>query len=388
MTFSVRAAIVSLLFLLAALPSATVHAEAEPVKGWVEAGSMPLAPSDLKPWTGGGTSFESYDFWIWLDDGRYMKLQYVVTSMRAGFFRIERQGSLKAVVAPIGTETNDDTTEGVYRARRGFSGRDGEWTSSDEGLQLVFDDCYLRGDGQTFHLALIDDRVKTELELKLVRPLWRAGDGVTRFGWDGETTMTEHILPRFDVTGRLSTRRSKKDNENWQPVSGRGYAEHRRTSAFPSSVGERWAGFRALRDDGLTITMNHLQTPETYGHAAEGWLTVSLGDQLLFASRDLVLQPSEVRNEAIEPSNYPVLLGYRVLAKSGSDEVELTVSDGRIELRENPLASVGSVLRTVLASALAPMDYELSNRYEATLRIGGLTAAVAGSGWTTLGYPK
>lgn len=388
MTFLLRAALVSSLFVVGALPPAPVWAEAEPIKGWVEPGSLPLAPSDLQPWSAGGTSFESYDFWVWLDDGRYMKLQYVVTSMRAGFFRIERQGSLKAVVAPIGTETTDETSEGVYRARRGFSGKDGEWSSAEEGLQLVFDDCFLRADGETFHLALMDDRVKTELELKLVRPLWRAGDGVTRFGWDGETTMTEHIVPRFEVTGRVSTRRSKKDPENWQPVTGRGYAEHRRTSAFPSSVGERWTGFRALRDDGLTITMNHLQTPEAYGHATEGWLTVSLGDEVLFASRDVVLKPLDVRNQAIEPSNYPVLFGYQVVARDGADEVELTVSDGRIELRENPLASVGSVLRTVLASALAPMDYELSNRYAATIRIGGSSAAVAGSGWTTLTYPK
>ena len=230
--------------------------------------------------------------------------------------------------------------------------------------------------------------MKTELELTLARPLWQAGDGVTRFGWDGDTTMTEHIFPRFTVTGRLSTRQSKKDSEQWQAVTGRGYAEHRRTSAFPSSVGERWTGFRALREDGLTITMNHLQTPDAYGHATEGWLTVSLGDHLLFASRDLVLKPVDVRNQAIEPSNYAVLFGYRVQARSGTDEVELTVTDGQVELRENPLASVSPMLRAVLASALAPMDYELSNRYDATIHIGGAVAAVAGTGWTTLSFPK
>jgi hypothetical protein len=364
------------------------HAEAQPVRGWVEAGSLPLVATDLAPWGGGGTSFESYDFWVWLDDGRYMKLQFVVTSMRAGFFKIARQGSVKAVVAPMGQTTTDETRDGVFRARRGFSGQDGEWSSSDDAFNLVFDDCYLRGDGRTFHLALLDDRVKTELDLTLDRPLWQAGDGITRFGWDGDTTMTEHILPRFSVTGRLSTRQSKKDAEQWQPITGRGYAEHRRISSFPSSVGERWTSFRALRDDGLTITMNHLQTPDTYGHATLGWLTVSLGNEILFASRDLILKPVDVRNQAIEPSNYPVLFGYRVQARSGADEVELTVTDGHIELRENPLASVSPVLRAVLASALAPMDYELSNRYEATLRIGGAVAAVAGTGWTTLSYPK
>lgn len=388
MIVSLRAALSLLLLCLVALAPGRGNAQAEPVHGWVEKGSAPLVATDLAPWSGEGTSFESYDFWVWLDDGRYMKLQFVVTSMRAGFFRIARQGSLKAVVAPIGQLTTDETKDGVFRARRGFSGQDGEWSSSDDSFNLVFDDCYLRGDGQTFQLALIDDRVKTELELKLTRPLWQAGDGVTRFGWDGETTMTEHILPRFSVTGRVSTRQSKKDAEQWQAVAGRGYAEHRRTSAFPSSVGERWASFRALREDGLTITMNHLQTPATYGHATEGWLTVSLGDELLFASRDLVLKPVDVRNQAIEPSNYPVLHGYRLLARSGADEVELTVSDGQIVLRENPLASVSPMLRAVLASALAPMDYELSNRYEATLRIGGAVAAVAGAGWTTLSYPK
>lgn len=345
-----------LVLLLLCFAPGTAHADVEPVRGWVEAGSQPLAPVDLNPWSGGGTSFESYDFWVWLDDGRYMKLQFVVTSMRAGFFRIERQGSLKAIVAPVGAETTDESKEGVYRARRGFSGQDGEWTSDPATFNLVFDDCYLRGDGQTFHLALMDDRVKTELELKMVRPLWRAGDGVTRFGWDGETTVSEQVLPRFEVTGRLSTRRSRKDAEAWQPVSGRGYAEHRRTSTFPSGVGERWTGFRALRDDGLTITMNHLQTPEAYGHATEAWLTVSLGNELLFASRDVVLQPLDVRNQKIEPSNYPVLHGYRVVAKQGADAVELTVTDGQIRLRENPLASVSPVLRTVLASALATMD--------------------------------
>lgn len=376
-----------LLVSLCLLPVAA-HADAEPVRGWVEAGSEPVKPTDLNPWSGGGTSFESYDFWVWLDDGRYMKLQYVVTSMRAGFFRIERQGSLKAVVAPLGLETTDEVKENVFRARRGFSGQDGEWSSDADAFQLVFDDCYLRGDGETFHLALMDDRVKTELELRMVRPPWRAGDGVTRFGWDGETTVSEQVLPRFEVTGRLSTRRSRKEPEAWQSVTGRGYAEHRRTSTFPSGVGERWAGFRALRDDGLTITMNHLQSPEAYGRATEGWLTVSLGEEILFASRDIVLLPLDVRSQKIEPSNYPVLHGYKVVAKQGADEVELTVTDGRIQLRENPLASVSPVLRTVLASALAPMDYELSNRYEATLRIGGIAAAVAGTGWTTLSYPK
>ena len=388
MNVSRRSARCLLLLCMGALSPARSEAQAEPVRGWVETGSLPLVATDLAPWGGEGTSFESYDFWVWLDDGRYMKLQFVVTSMRAGFFKIERQGSLKAVVAPIGQSTTDDTTEGVFRARRGFSGQDGEWSASDDSFNLVFDDCYLRGDGRTFHLALLDDRVKTELELTLSQPLWQAGDGVTRFGWDGETTMTEQILPRFAVTGRLSTRLSKSEPEQWHPVTGRGYAEHRRTSAFPSSVGERWASFRALREDGLTIEMNHLQTPDTYGHATVGWLTVRLGEELLFASRDVVLKPVDVRNEAIETSNYPVLYGYRVLARDGADEVELTVTDGRLELRDSPLASVSPVLRAVLASALAPMDYELSNRYEARLRIGGSIAAVAGAGWTTLSYPK
>lgn len=388
MIVSFRAAISLLLLCIVALMPVRGHTEAEPVRGWVEAGSIPLLATDLAPWSGEGTSFESYDFWVWLDDGRYMKLQFVVTSMRAGFFKIARQGSVKAVVAPIGQTTTDETREGVFRARRGFSGQDGEWSSSDNAFNLVFDDCYLRGDGQTFHLALLDDRVKTELDLTLERPLWQAGDGVTRFGWDGDTTMTEHVLPRFTVSGRLSTRQSRSEPEQWQPVAGRGYAEHRRISSFPSSVGERWTSFRALRDDGLTIAMNHLQTPDTYGHATVGWLTVSLGNEILFASRDLILKPLEVRNQAIDPSNYPVLFGYRVHARSGADEVELTVTDGHIELRENPLASVSPVLRAVLASALAPMDYELSNRYEATLRIGGAVAAVAGTGWTTLSYPK
>ena len=65
MIVSLRAAISLLLLCVVALMPHRGHAEAEPVRGWIEAGSVPLVATDLAPWSGEGTSFESYDFWVW-----------------------------------------------------------------------------------------------------------------------------------------------------------------------------------------------------------------------------------------------------------------------------------------------------------------------------------
>jgi hypothetical protein len=375
---------------IAAFVASPAAAQVAPVRGWEVGEPTAFSWSLMQPADGERTSFESYDLWLWLDDGRYIKLQYVVTSMRAGFLRVANQGSLRATLAPLGQTTDDESgaAEGVFRARRGFSGPDGEWRASSDRFELTFDDCFFRGNDQAFEIALLDDRLKIEATLEMQVPPWQPGDGRTQFGWDSSVTSIEQVLPRFTVTGRVSAKRRKADPENWVSVTGVGYGEHRRTSALPSTVGRRWMGFRAMRSDGLTVVANQMLTADAYGGGELGWALVALDGIPVFASNRLSVRAIDVRTDRSGSSTYQVPYAYRLVAESGEDRVELTFTESALWLRENPLANVSALLRGLLADALAPMDYDLSGRYDGTVRVGGSTATISGRGWSTFSFPR
>jgi hypothetical protein len=356
------------------------------VDGWLDEEPLAASIDQLRPDFEEAPYFESWDWWFHTDDGEFVYLQFVISTFGLG---IERQGSLRGTaVSPGAVGDEPQGVDGVFRARRGFEWDDGEWTFSDTGFEVTFDDCYMRGDGDTFEVRMYDNTLKFEATVDVDGAMFRPGDGRIELGWDAAQYYDMNAIPRFAFDGRLSTRATRSADETWRDVSGVGYFEHTRTNTLPVVVAREWLGFRALRADGLSIVYDDVVMTDDFGGGRMPWLLVMLDGDVIFESYDVVFTPTREIVEANPPSNYVLPVAYEIVARSGADSVAVRVDNAALVTRDSILARVSTMLRAILSQTMNPMDYDYTVDYAAWLDIGGSEAQVAGRGWATFNFPR
>lgn len=382
----VRLRFVLVAALAALLAAAPLLAQTEPVHGRLDRPDEPGRVEQMIVRTAQAPYFQLYDWWFWTEEQDFIYLQFLVSSFGFG---IERQGSVRGTAVRAGAVSQGETEPGVFRARRGFEWSRREWSSETDRFAIQFgDDCYLRGDGQRFELAMIDNTMKVEATITMDAPLYRPGDGRIEFGWERAVHIDETVLPRFSVEGRMSLRRTRSDEEDWRPFRGVGYARHSRLIGFPFSIAQKHIGFRALRPDGLTVLFETFQVPDEYGGGWQPWVHVLLDGETIFESHDVVWVPSDIRPDPNPPSTYPVPWAWELEATSGNDVVRLSVYNAALVQKDSILSRVSRMLRAVMAQRMNPMDYDFAVDYDAWLTIDGATAMVRGAGWQTLNFPR
>ena len=369
-----------------ASPSLANAQDVEPFHGWADNPAEPAQISDLNVQFEATPYFDTWDYWIWLDNDDFLFVQFVVSSFGFG---IERQGSVKAVYVRDGysSDAHGRNTEGVYRARRGFEYQT-EWTYDADGFDVQYDDCEMSWDGEVFSLVLHDRTLSVDLELTPQSDLFRPGDGRVEVGWDRHYYYDLTVLPRFDVEGQVRARITRNDEEVWEPVSGVGYAEHSRINNFPFQIGRVFRGFRALRPDGLTLVYDDVIAQDGHDPGSAPWALVLLDGEEIFSATNVTVTPLESVSDEVSGHTYTLPHTYEVYAESGSDWVRFVVTTHGLVSRENPLAVVGNIVRAVLAQQMIPQDYEFTVDYDAWVHIDGQTAFVSGGGWQTFNYVR
>ena len=362
--------------------------EAEPVFGWTD--RAPATP-DLDEWSPDiqpAPYFETWDLWMWTDEGTFVMVQYLTASFGFG---IERNASGRMiVVSPTGFNRDGVAGEGAWFGDRGWEWDSGDWNWEQEALDITFRDCHIRGDGETFEIAMRGRQRTAYLEATITptEPMFTPGDGRLEFGWDHHRFYEQTTLPRFDFEGRLNVKPNRDAPDDWQPISGVGYAEHTLTNAFPFEVADAFQGFRALRDDGLSIVFDGLSTPPEYGSEQLGWARIALNGEPLFTSYDVAFVPTDVRAHESGAFVYRVPYGFEVRATSGADWMRVVVHTPELVSAESPFARVGAFLRTVLSAMMSPYDFELGVDYDAWIHIDGHTAFVSGRGWSSINFAQ
>lgn len=357
----------------------------EPVFDWNDAPAETPDVGDWRPVLSAAPYFETWDWWFWTDEGEFIYLQYVISTLGFG---IERQGSVRATVILPGGVSVGGGEANVHRGRRGFEWDEGDWSFEPEGFRVDFEECTIGGDGTTFDLRWYDRTTKFEVTMTAQAPLFQPGDGLIELGWDRSLKFALDVLPRFAFEGRLSTRRTTSAPETWRDVTGVGYAEHTRTNGLPVMIGTEWLAFRALRPDGLTILYDDIVVSDTHGGRRLPWVLVLLDGETIFYSNDVYVSQTEIRPEERAPSVYPVPYAYEVVARSGEDFVVLNVFNSNLVQQDNILSRVSRLVRAVLSSMMNPMDYDFTADYDALLQISGVTSSVAGRGWSTVNFPR
>ena len=373
--------------LLALTASTSAWAQADPVYGFDDEPAVAPTLEAFSPRVYDAPWFESWTIPIWLDDGTYVFVQYLTSSVGFG---IELQGTARALLVEPHAVNEGGAADGVVRGTRGFQGRDGDWDwDREEPLNIWFRDCYVRGDGDTFEVYFRsrEHDFFVELALEAEAPLWQAGDGRAEFGWDRHDFYTSQMVPRVRVTGRINRKADREAPDNWQDVTGVGLIEHARMNAFPFVVAERFTRFRALRDDGLTVLAQVTDLPEGFDREYLGMVLVLLDGVPVFESTDVTFTLAEVRPVVGDGLAYDVPWAWDVVAQSGNDSVALRVVDAEIVSSESPLGQLSSFMRTILARLMSPRDIDLSTTYEAYVSIDGHTAWVSGQGWVSFNQP-
>jgi hypothetical protein len=365
----------------------TSHAqEQEPVYGLSDAAATPPELIELNPNFHESPYFETWDFWMWTDDGTVMLVQFLSSSFGFG---IEKQGSGRLIViSPDATNIGDDP-DGVHFADRGWAWDDG-WGWTEEPLDITWRDCYLRGDGQTFELFLRGRDRTTYLEatLNLEEPLHRPGDGRLEYGWEKHFFYEQIAMPRFSFTARLNRKSHRDDEDNWEDVSGVGYGEHTLTNNFPFEIASRFIGFRALRNDGLTIIADGLTTPADYGGRGINWGMISLDGERILESAEATIVPIDEVPIDGSGNTYMVPHGLQVQLEDGEDWARINVYGAELVSATSPFARVGAFLRAMLGALMAPYDFEATAEYEAWIHVDGHTAYVSGRGWLTTTFTE
>jgi hypothetical protein len=376
-----RALLVALLFVVASHG----NAQTEPVHGRYDAPDEVGSVEQLIPRVAPAPYFQIWDWWFWTEEQDFIHAQVLISSFGFG---IERQGSIRMTAVRAGAVSHGQTEPGVFRARRGFEGTRGEWTSERDRFDLTLRDCFIRGDGETFEIALYDNTVKLEATLTMDAPLYRPGDGRIEFGWDRAAHVDETYLPRYRAEGRMSLRPTRHADEDWQPMRAVGYGRHSRLIGFPFTIMQQSIGFRALRPDGLTILFESFLTPDEFGAQWMPWVLVLLDGEIVFESSDVTWVPTDIRPDSNPPSTYPVPWAWDLEARSGEDTLRLTVHNAALVQKDSILSRVSRVLRAVMAQRMNPMDYDFAVDYAAWLTVDGVTAHVAGAGWQSLNFPR
>jgi len=368
--------------------AASQHANAqllEPVYGWNDGPNETGHIDEWRPHLLPSPYFETWDYWLWTDDGIFVHMQFLTSSFGFG---IERQGSLRGTTVLPGGISYGGLEEGVHRARRGFQWNLREWSFAPEGFDVQFDDCFMRGDGDHFEVSFLDRTMKVEITFETEAALFRPGSGRIVYGWDRAFIKDYSALPRFRFEGRMSVRNTRHDDEQWRDIQGVGFAEHTRLNGFPFQFGQMWTGLRILRDDGLTIIYEDVRVPEEYGGETHPWLIVLLDGEIIFESYDVRMVPTRIVQDEAPPSVYHVPHAYVVAAQSGEDWVQIEVENAQLVQKDNILARVSRLLRAVLSSTMNPMDYDMTVDYRAHISIGGDVAEIAGRGWSTLNFTR
>ena len=376
----------ALLLVVALAPQTAMAQEQEPVHGLMD--SAPTDPTlvELNPNFHESPYFETWDFWMWTDDGTMLLVQFLSSSFGFG---IEKQGSGRLIViSPDATNVGDDP-DGVHFADRGWAWDNG-WGWTEEPLDITWRDCYLRGDGETFEFFLRGRDRTTYLEatFELEEPLHRPGDGRLEYGWDKHFFYEQIAMPRFSFTARLNRKEDRDDEDNWEDISGVGYGEHTLTNNFPFEIASRFIGFRALRSDGLTIIADGLTTPMDYGGRAINWGMISLDGEPILESAEAIIVPiDEVPIEGAG-NTYMVPHGLQIQLEDGADWARINVYNAELVSATSPFARVGAFLRAMLGALMAPYDFESTTEYEAWIHVDGSTAYVSGRGWLTTNFTE
>lgn len=375
--------------LMLAIPATLSAQVAEPVYGYDRNDARPAELSSLSPDPAGAPYAENWDLWFWTDDGRFVMLQFVTSSFISS---VERQGSARIVVIDPGAlNHSEDAIDGVYRGDRGFNPDRNDWGwNEEEPLDVFWLDCHIRGDGETFEVAMRgrDHRVTFEATLTAEAPLWQPGVGSAIFGNTQSYTYDMQVLPRFRFDGRLNLREGRDEPDNWSDLAGVGVMQHSRLNALPYQIGQSWTRFRALRDDGLSINFEAIRPAETFYPDPIGWLVVTLHGEVIFQTTQIQIIPRNVQTWPIRRRSYDVPTSYDIVATSGADQVVVRVRNGQIVSAEDPFRQLDRTLRLLIADMMSPADFDLSTDYEADITIGGITAWLAGSGWSSSSFTK
>lgn len=378
----------ALIALLAIVAASAAHAQdQEPVYGWTD---DPARPADLNEWNPDiheAPWFETWDFWMWADDGTFVMVQFLTSSFGFG---VERNASGRLIViAPDGYNVGEPGP-GVAFGDRGWDWDDGDWSWEEEPLSITFRDCYIRGDGQQFEVYLRGRNRENffEMTFDLDEELYRPGDGRLEYGWDRHRFYDQQVMPRFSFTGRVNRKESRDAEDNWHDLSGVGYAEHTLTNDFPFEVAASLQGFRALRDDGLSLVYDGVTVPVDHGGRTLGWFRVALDGAQVFESQEVAFVPTDVRSFEANGTTYQVPWGYEIQATNGEDWARVIVNNSEMISAESPFARIGSFLRAVLGAMMAPYDFELASDYHAWILVDGHMAHVSGRGWSTSNYTR
>jgi hypothetical protein len=366
----------------------SARAEDEPIFDYADESAQPATLEDFSPNVRSAPYFETWDVWMWTDDGQFILVQFLTSSFGFG---IERQGSARLMLIEAGGSNGMGDNSGVLSGDRGFDWEKGDWNwDAENPLNITFKDCYVRGDGTTFEIRgrTRSSNLTVEATLTMDSPMHQPGDGRVEYGWDHHKFFDQQGLPRFNFTGRVNKKPDGQETDAWSDISGVGYAEHTLTNDYPFQVAKSFGGFRALRDDGLSIIWDSVTVPDLYGGRQVPWLLVLLDGQVVFESLDVSMIPATSQTENRDGKTYVVPTSYALSATSGGNSVQVRVSSSVLVSAESPLARMSSLLRSVLGSMMAPYDFELRSPYEAQIRIDGAVAQISGDGWSTFNFTK
>ncbi len=231
-------------------------------------------------------------------------------------------------------------------------------------------------------------RAYMEATMTLVDPLYRPGDGRLEYGWDRHFFYEQIAIPRFTFEGRVNRKDDRDDDDNWEDVTGVGYGEHTVTNNFPFDIAQRFVGFRALRNDGLTIIADGLTTPQEFGGRGINWGIVSLEGDLLLESTEATIVPLNETTFNGGGNDYSVPGGLQIQIEDGANWARVNVYNSELVSATSPFARVGTFLRAMLGAIMAPYDFEATAEYEAWVHVDGHTAYVSGRGWMTTNFPE
>jgi len=237
--------------------------------------------------------------------------------------------------------------------------RPGEWRMAvGEQLELWLGDHALVGTPAQWTIAVRQAAHSFSLTFRPLDPPWRPAAGRYRFGPRQQTFLETTVLaPRAAVTGTVRV------GDRSRPVQGTGYALHTVANLAPHELADRWLLFRTEVGP-LSIYLREIDLTERWGGRPLRWLLVAREGRILIQGSDVDLTWEEVRRDEQHAERYPLPGVVRLRARAAGQELTGTFRVTAPRTRDDLLAGLSLVERTLAALFAKPVSYTFQASYE------------------------
>ena len=335
----------------------------------------PAARADepVSPWKAGKAGVSLENLAMPLTDEEYYSDRYTAEA----WFKDGTRVYVSVLVTNLGPGTGKMTAKTRWYEKSGkehYAKKEldrGDYKISNSPFSVEAGHIRLSGTPQRFKVTGSVEGYSYDLTFASGLSPWRPGTGRTTFGATGEKYFdTTLVQPRAVVTGSVTQGGQRT------ALDGYGYVLHTFGNMAPHAMYKRFLELRSIDGD-TVVYLKQFTTPAEYGGKTVGFLYVARDGKPLVTSTGFGLKLGRVQTDGAHANKYKVPLELSTTVKRGDTTIDIVVSAPKIAGREDVLAGMSGLERTLVAPYAQPVNYSMDAEITVSVKQGDAEPVVS-----------